>query len=55
MNGFTPGLLDRLMRAGGQGGAALTAEQLKDLVARDLEALFNTHPAGWRMWRNGPL
>jgi type VI secretion system protein ImpF len=47
MNGFAPGLLDRLMGDYSQsnvGGAVsrLTMEQLKDSVARDLEALLNT-------------
>jgi type VI secretion system protein ImpF len=47
MNGFVPGLLDRLMgeySSSNTGGAAarLTMEQLKDSVARDLEALLNT-------------
>ncbi|MEN3276206.1 MAG: type secretion system protein ImpF [Massilia sp.] len=48
MTGFTPGLLDRLMdERGEQGGAArrLTIEQIKDHVARDLEALLNTRAA----------
>lgn len=44
---FSPGLLDRLMdeRAGAVPAAAapaLSLEQLKDSVARDLEALLNT-------------
>jgi type VI secretion system protein ImpF len=47
MNGFAPGLLDRLMgdyRLSNAGAAVprLTLEQLKDSVARDLEALLNT-------------
>lgn len=48
MNRFTPGLFDRLLgvpaRAGqGQVGAARSvAEEMKDAVARDLEALLNT-------------
>src|SRR4051812_3675892 len=47
MKAFVPGLLDRLMgerAAGGSGnGTARTSiEQLKDSVARDLEALLNT-------------
>ncbi len=42
MNGFTPGLLDRLMGATGQGDTRLTLDQVKDLLARDLEALLNT-------------
>ena len=45
MKGFTPGLFDRLlgmpMRAGA-GVARMSAEDLKDAVARDLEALLNT-------------
>jgi len=43
MKAFVPGLLERLMgeRAAG-GNARLGAEQLKDSVARDLEALLNT-------------
>lgn len=47
MTGFAPGLLDRLMSEGGQGGAGtqLTIEQLKDSIARDLEALLNTRIA----------
>lgn len=52
MKGFTPGLLDRLMRERGecatQGatpGAPVNIEQLKDGVARDLEALLNTRIA----------
>ena len=54
MNGYTPGVLDRLMderlldeRA--PGAAQQSVEQVKDLVARDLEALLNTRvalPAG---------
>jgi type VI secretion system protein ImpF len=46
MKGFAPGLLDRLMgerpHAGSGGAARLTVEQMKDSVARDLEALLNT-------------
>ena len=53
MKGFTPGLFDRLLgvplRAAAHGGHAsgstaprLGAEDLKDMVARDLEALLNT-------------
>ena len=53
MNGFTPGLFDRLLgvpvRGAAHGGNAngsahprLSAEDLKDMVARDLEALLNT-------------
>ena len=50
MNGFTPTLFDRLMGeypAGAPRGtiATLTIEQLKDSVARDLEALLNTRVA----------
>jgi type VI secretion system protein ImpF len=48
MDAFTPGLLDRLMDETGQGAAAgtrHTVEQLKDLVARDMEALLNTRVA----------
>jgi type VI secretion system protein ImpF len=48
MNGFIPGLLDRLL--GEQGAAArpghgMSLEQLKDSVARDLEDLLNTRCA----------
>lgn len=50
MKGYTPGLFDRLLglpeRAPGKGAAhqsqRLTIEELKDAVARDLEALLNT-------------
>ncbi|WP_312548291.1 type VI secretion system baseplate subunit TssE [Massilia sp.] len=48
MNGFIPGVLDRLMDERREAGAAnprLTIEQIKDLVARDLEALLNTRIA----------
>lgn len=48
MKGFAPGLLDRLMGEHGQGGAGvprLSIEQLKDSIARDLEALLNTRVA----------
>jgi type VI secretion system protein ImpF len=50
MKAFAPGLLDRLMGEAGPGGAdaaasRLTVEQLKDCVARDLEALLNTRVA----------
>jgi type VI secretion system protein ImpF len=50
MKGFAPGLLDRLMgeRAQASAGGALprlSAEGLKDSVARDLEALLNTRLA----------
>ncbi len=47
MNGFTPGLFDRLMDGPAHGAAAgtvtrLSIEDIKDTVARDLEALLNT-------------
>jgi type VI secretion system protein ImpF len=42
MDRFTPGLLDRLMGETAQEPARMTVEQLKDIVARDLEALLNT-------------
>jgi type VI secretion system protein ImpF len=45
MKGFTPGLFDRLLGAPSRGGATISrisAEDLKDAVARDLEALLNT-------------
>jgi type VI secretion system protein ImpF len=47
MKGFAPGLLDRLFGEGAQGAASgvvsrLSMDQLKDSVARDLEALLNT-------------
>ena len=47
MNSFLPGLLDRLMdeRRSGAPGAPVMLEQLKDSVARDLEALLNTRVA----------
>jgi type VI secretion system protein ImpF len=47
MKGFAPGLLDRLMAGHAQAGAAprLSVEQLKDSIARDLEALLNTRVA----------
>jgi len=51
MKGFMPGLLDRLMRARAEGaapappGAPVSIEQIKDGVARDLEALLNTRIA----------
>jgi type VI secretion system protein ImpF len=47
MNGFTPGLLDRLL---GAHDRPMTLEQYKDSVARDLEDLLNTRcalPEGW--------
>jgi type VI secretion system protein ImpF len=50
MKGFAPGLLERLMAdrsLPSSGGALprLSVEQLKDSVARDLEALLNTRLA----------
>lgn len=47
MKGFTPGLFDRLMDThilAGAGGtvARMSIEDLKDTVARDIEALLNT-------------
>jgi type VI secretion system protein ImpF len=42
MNGFTPGLLDRLL---GVHDRPMTLEQYKDSVARDLEDLLNTRCA----------
>ena len=45
MKGFTPGLFDRLLGVPVRAGVVvtrLTAEELKDAVARDLEALLNT-------------
>jgi len=55
MKGFTPGLFDRLLGAPSRGAAGsvsnvtnaatvsrISAEDLKDAVARDLEALLNT-------------
>ncbi|RZJ83430.1 MAG: type VI secretion system baseplate subunit TssE, partial [Massilia sp.] len=53
MKGFSPGLFDRLMegstRSAPQGAPAavtrLSIEELKDSVARDLEALLNTRAA----------
>jgi type VI secretion system protein ImpF len=48
MKGFTPGLFDRLMDVPLHGGSSsgtvprLSVEDLKDSVARDLEALLNT-------------
>jgi type VI secretion system protein ImpF len=46
MKGFAPGLLDRLMGEHPGGGVArMSIEQLKDSVARDLEALLNTRAA----------
>ncbi|OON62793.1 type VI secretion protein [Massilia sp. KIM] len=50
MQGYVPGLLDRLMDGpshgpGGAGVARVSIEELKDSVARDLEALLNTRIA----------
>jgi type VI secretion system protein ImpF len=42
MNGFAPGLLDRLL---GDHDRPMTLEQYKDSVARDLEDLLNTRCA----------
>lgn len=47
MKGFTPGLFDRLMDTPVHGASSgtvsrLSLEDLKDAVARDLEALLNT-------------
>lgn len=47
MNGFAPGLFDKLMGDGGRSNThgivtRLTLEELKDMVARDLESLLNT-------------
>ncbi|MYM66368.1 type VI secretion system baseplate subunit TssE [Pseudoduganella sp. FT55W] len=42
MNGFTPGLLDRLL---GDAAPRMSLEQYKDSVARDLEDLLNTRCA----------
>ncbi|PWF41019.1 type VI secretion system baseplate subunit TssE [Massilia glaciei] len=47
MNGFTPGLFDRLLDVPVHGASSgtvsrLSIEDLKDSVARDLEALLNT-------------
>ncbi|MRW89089.1 type VI secretion system baseplate subunit TssE [Duganella sp. FT80W] len=44
MNGFTPGLLDRLLGTS-RNDRGMTLEQLKDSVARDLEDLLNTRCA----------
>jgi len=44
MDGYRPGLLDRLLGLG-PGGRFLSQEQLKESVARDLEALLNTRTA----------
>lgn len=46
MKAFVPGLLDRLMgESRSAAGGAMSIEQLKDSVARDLEALLNTRVA----------
>lgn len=48
MNGFPPGLFDRLLGEHGADdrmGRGLSLEQLKDSVARDLEDLLNTRCA----------
>lgn len=50
MQGYTPGLLDRLMDAPTHGASnatvsRLSIEELKESVARDLEALLNTRIA----------
>lgn len=50
MHGYTPGLFDRLMDAPGRGASnatvtRLSIEDLKESVARDLEALLNTRIA----------
>ena len=47
MKGYTPGLLDRLMdeRPDAAPGQPFSSEQLKDSVARDLEAQLNTRLA----------
>jgi type VI secretion system protein ImpF len=50
MKGYAPGLLERLMgdraQASAAGGAPrLSMEQVKDSIARDLEALLNTRVA----------
>ena len=45
MHGYIPGLFDRLMGPGGASSgtvARLSIEDVKDAVARDLEALLNT-------------
>ena len=46
MKGFTPGLFDRLLgvplRGGNSNASRLSVEDMKDAVARDLEALLNT-------------
>jgi type VI secretion system protein ImpF len=50
MHGYVPGLMDRLMDGAGHGGGSaaplrVSVEELKDSVARDLEALLNTRIA----------
>ncbi len=50
MQGYVPGLMDRLMDSPGHGGRSaspmrVSIEELKDSVARDLEALLNTRIA----------
>ena len=50
MKGFTPGLFDRLLGvpmrgAGGATVSRMSLDDLKDAVARDLEALLNTRQA----------
>lgn len=45
MKGYTPGLFDRLLGLPTRNGAAvtrMTSDELKEAVARDLEALLNT-------------
>jgi len=42
MTAYVPGLLDRLMGESAGAGARGGAEQLKDSLARELEALLNT-------------
>lgn len=45
MKGYTPGLFDRLLGLPARSGSAvarMTVDELKDAVARDLEALLNT-------------
>ena len=45
MKGYTPGLFDRLFGLPARNGTAavrMTADELKEAVARDLEALLNT-------------
>lgn len=44
MDGYRPGLLERLLGSH-PGGRFLAQEQLKESVARDLEALLNTRSA----------